>query len=320
MPSKTVEFLSMRLTNKKTGDMLSPSEMQKIMEGIFQIHCLKNDDYKTLDLTPKIAPDSVEPKVLLDIYEMTNKMFGRVSKKKDHNSIVRRNYNTYKAEDVFTTDETRRLGIEVFTYFIVDFEYGIISIVNAKDAPGARVLNYIFDEYNNSYEIEFINIPNKDGVNLLYNSKTSAISGFEFEIPVPNAEYLEKILGLNEAEIVNIVNNNVHSAIISLKPEPYKDIESDPSKVKEIIDILKRKKGSYCKSIIKAKTDEFNTRNYDLHAKFFTYPIKIKKTQVIGGKKRSLSGTEMKQQFKVGLNNAYDKNKDLLIAIIGREG
>lgn len=322
MPSKTVEFWSYKLCDKKKSIVLDSLELRDIFNTIFNKNCIKTKDCYTLDLTPTITPDSYEPKILLDKYDIgkPNFLFARICKKKDNNAIQRRDYSTYDADDVFTNVEMRKLGIEVFTYLLIDYNKGVVSIVNAQGAPGARILNRIFDEYNMNYELEFINIPNKDGIEALYKSTTPVITGYEFEIPTPNAEYLQDILHLNEEEIQKIVNNKVNKATLILRPEPYKNLESNPNKVREIIDIIKRKKSNFDHSIIKAKTDEFNTRNYDLHSKFFTYPIKIKTYRIASGKKTSLSNKQMKEQFESGLQNAYRKNYELILAIINRDG
>jgi hypothetical protein len=322
MPSKTVEFWSYKLIDKKRSIELNSMELQNIFDTIFNKNCVKTADCMTLDLTPSITPDNYEPKVLLDKYITSNPnfLFARICKKKEHNAMQRRDYLTYLANDVFTNAEMRKLGIEVFTYLLLDYKKGVVSIVNAQGAPGARILNRIFDEYNNDYEIEFRNIPNKDGIEALYKSNAPIITGYEFDIPTPNAEYLQDILHLNEKEIEAIVNNKVHSATLILRPEPYKDLESNPNKVREIIDIVKSKKSNFEHSIIKAKTDEFNTRNYDLHSKYFTYPIKIKSYRIISGKKTALSNKQMKEQFEEGLINAYNKNYELILAITNRDG
>lgn len=319
MSNKNVEFLEIVLKNKNTGVLLDCCELRRIFNDILVKHGVKNIDCITLDLTPRVSPDSYNPKILLDVYEMSDIMFARVSKKKENNAIQRRDYTTYIADDVFTAAEMSKLGIEVFTYFIIDFKKGIISIVNAQDAPGPRILNWVFEEYDKTYEIEFSNIPNKDGIDILYKSESSKITRYEFDIPTPNAEYLQEILGLSEEEIVKIVNHNAHKATLIIRPEPYKNMESNHNVVREIIDILKRKQATYDKSVIRAKTDEFNNRDYDLHAKYFTYPITVKKFRTVGGEKVGYNNDEMKNQFKEGLMGAYNKNKDLILAIVDRE-
>ncbi len=219
MPDKTVEFWSMNLIDKKKKDVLNPIELNNIFNDIFNKYCIKTQECKTLDLTPKITPDSYEPKILLDIYDVDkdNFMFARISKKKENSAMQRRDYSTYIANDVFTNAEMRKLGIEVFTYFIIDYSKGVISIVNAQGAPGPRILNWIFEEYNKDYEIEFVNIPNKAGIEALYKSQAPVITGYEFEVPIPNAEYLQEILHLDEKEITTIVNENVHKATLILR-------------------------------------------------------------------------------------------------------
>lgn len=318
MPNKTVEFLNLKLNSKNGCSLIAINALESIFNTIFDQHSKRTDSCRTLDLTPKVTPDSYEPKILLDIFDIDrpNFLFARISKKKANNAMQHRNYDTYVYKDVFSSEENKKQGIETFTYFIIDYTQGIMSIVNAKDAPGARSLNYIFNEYNTEYELDFINIPNKNGIDLLYKSNSSVITGFEFEVPVPNPEYLQDFLGLDEDELVQIVNENVHKATLILKPEPYKKIENEPSKVRKIIDILQNKRGQYNHSIIRAKTDQISSRNYDLHAKFFTFPITIKQYQTVNGVKRPLSNKDMELQFKDSLFYAYQSNIDLIQCIV----
>ncbi|MFV0344224.1 MAG: hypothetical protein ACK5JH_15280 [Anaerocolumna sp.] len=320
MPAKTVEFLRIDLSDRTSKKTISHTKLYSILDAIFTTHCKDHHKYKTLDLTPSIVPNDIKPKIVLDVFEMRPEaLFARVCKKKSNNGILRRNYTSLKADEVFNPTEATKLGIEVFTYLYIDFKSGIISIVNAKDAPGPSILNEIFDSYDNTYNLDFVNIPNKEGINVLYESKEPKITGLEFEVPVPDARFLQQVLGLNEEEIAIITRNDYYRTIISLKPEPHKALEDDKSNVRKIIDILKRKKTTYPRVIIKGRSADFNTKEFDLHARFYTYPIDIKLYKMVAGKKKEYGLEDITEQFKKGLVDAFNGNKDLLLALSRRE-
>lgn len=320
MAYKTVEFMKIELLDRVSRNVLDYKLLRGIISGIIKNYAVIQSNFKILDLTPDIEADDIQPKIILDIFDdKTSIMFGRICKKKLNNEILQRDYTSLMPTEVFTPTEARRKGIEVFTYFIIDYDTGIISIANAKDAPGAGILNNMLDYYSSDYILRFINIPNEDGINLLYNSYAPEITRLLFEVPSPNPQFLQNILDLNEEEIMYIASENLLTVTLTLKPEPYKSLEYDTNKVRQIINILKSKKCNYKKAIIRGKSDEFGNKDFDLHAKYFTYPINIKKFKVVEGVKKEYNLDEITDQFKDGLIQAYRRNLDLLLAIADRE-
>ena len=319
MANKTVEFLKIDILERISGYKLDYRILESIMKDVISKKAINGSECIILDLTPNIQADSIEPKIILDIFDNHKYLFGRICKKKSNNAILQRDYSSLEPAEVFTPAEARRKGIEVFTFFIIDYAKGIISIANAQDAPGANILNYILDNYSSDYVMKFTNIPNQDGINLLYTSTSPEITRLEFEVPSPDPQYLQKILKLNEEEIAYIASSDMMTTTLTLKPSPRKSLEKDQGKVKRIIEILKDRNDNYKHTIIRGKSNEFGNKEFDLHAKFFTYPITIKKNHVVDGKKKEYNLNEITDQFKDGLNQAYYANKELLIALSNRE-
>lgn len=319
MANKTVEFLKIELVDRISGHKLDYKNLEPILKEIFTRKAVDGIDCKMLDLTPNINADDIDPKIILDIFDSTSFLFGRICKKKSNSAILQRDYVSLVPAEVFTPAEARKKGIEVFTYFIIDYTKSIISIANAQDAPGAGILNNILDNYNSAYVMRFTNIPNEDGINLLYNSTSPEITRLQFEVPSPDPQYLQKILGLTEAEIAYIAGNDLVTTTVTLKPNPYKSLEKDYGKVREIIDILRANNNKYNHTIVRGKSNEFSNKDFDLHAKYFTYPIQVKKFHMVEGVKKEYNLNEITEQFKTGLLQAYYGNKDLLLAIANRE-
>ena len=90
-----------------------------------------------------------------------------------------------------------------------DYKKGIVSIVNAKGAPGTKALGKAIEAYTSEYKLEFHNIPNEEGIRVLYNSESPQISKLEFEVPTPDAEFLQSVLGLDEEVIREMIQDDV---------------------------------------------------------------------------------------------------------------
>lgn len=317
MATKTVEFLKVDLFDE-ANNVIDVKKIKEIFGEIFNRECVENDDCKSLDLSPNTKPDDIEPKKILDIFHDDMFLFGRVSKKKSRNALMRRNYETLVADEVFNTSESLNQGVEVFTFFLMDYERGIVAIANAKDAPGASDLNNIFESYYKEYHLEFTGIPNADGINVLFGATKPEISKIEFEITRPNIEYLMKVLQLDESVVMEMLRDKYFSANLIIKAEPYKKLENDQSIIQRVINKLKSVKDNYEKTVITGKSEDFNTRKFDLHAKFFTYPLDIKNYHWVQKKKVEYTLSEITTQFQEGLHEAYLGNYNMITALADR--
>lgn len=317
MATKTVEFLKVELLDG-SNSIVDIKKIKEILEEVFNKYCAENKDCKSLDLSPEIKPDDIEPKKILDVFDDDLYLFGRVSKKKSRNALIRRNYDTLEADEVFNTSESLRQGVEVFTFFIMDYEKGIVAIANAKDAPGASDLNKIFENYCSGYHLDFTGIPNADGINALFGAPKPEISKIEFEITRPNVEYLMKVLELDESIVMEMLKDKNFSANLVIKAEPYKKLENDQGIIKQVINKLKSVKDNYEKTVITGSSEDFNTRKFDLHAKFFTYPLDIKNYHWLQKKKVEYTLKEITKQFQEGLHEAYLGNYNMITALADR--
>lgn len=317
MASMTVEFFKVVLKNSANDG----EEDYKIIKSIFDEIKKKStihSNYKSIDLSPEIELNSVEPKEVMDFFEDKNYLFGRACRKKLNNAMLKRDYQTLQADEVFTDAESRKQGIEVFTFFLYDYKKGIVSIVNAKGAPGTKALGKAIEAYTSEYKLEFHNIPNEEGIRVLYNSESPQISKLEFEVPTPDAEFLQSVLGLDEEVIREMIQDDVFSTSISLKPIPYGKLSRKKETVRNILDVLFKRKGNFSKTVVRGNSEKFNSRNFDLNAKMFTYPIDVKTYRTEYGKKVNYNLQDVVEQFRVGLHKAYEENYDLIVGIADR--
>lgn len=314
----TTEFYKVKLIQCSDDKEVDYRLIKEIFEKVFNEYAIDNGDYKSIDLSPDIAPTSVEPKEIMDIFDDDKYLFGRLGRKKANNAMQKRDYGTLRADSVFNSKEIKDKGIESFTFFILDYDKGILSVVNTKGAPNIKAFDAICKNYCQDYELGFDSIPNEEGIAVLYGACAPEISRLEFEIPSPNAEFLQSVLGLDEKVIGDMIQNNVYSSVITLKAVPYSKLLSSKDKVKEVLDILIGKKNNYSKALVRGNSESFGSRNFDLHAKYFTYPIDIRRYRMIQGKQVEYSLHELAEQYKNGLHMAYESNYDMINAIANR--
>ena len=320
MASMTTEFYKVKLIRTNNKQEINYKLIEEIFESIFEKYAVDNGNYRSLDLSPNVEPSSVDPKEIMDIFEDDKYLFGRLVRKKANNALQKRNYNTLEAESIFNNNEILERGIESFTFFILDYAKGVLSVVNTKGAPNIRAFNALCERYSKDYELEFESVPNEDGIAVLYGAKTPEISKLEFEIPAPNAEFLQSVLGLDEEVIKEMIQDSVYSSVITLKATPYHKLLSNKEKVKAVLDILIKRKKNYSKALVRGNAENFGSRDFDLRAKYFTYPIEIKKYRRIQGRQVEYSLSELAEQYKNGLHMAYESNYDIITAIINRSG
>lgn len=317
MASMTVEFFKVELKNQLSKDEEDFKNIRGIIDEILSGIQIQNG-YRSIDLSPEITPNSIVPKEVIDLFDDSQYLFGRVCRKKANNAILKRDYSTLKAEEVFDSEESKRRGIEFFTFFILDYEKGILSIVNAKGAPGKRAISLLIERYRPEYCLNFVDIPNEDGIQVLYNSIAPEISRMEFDIPTPNAEFLQSVLGLEEDVIREMIQDNVMTASVLLKPIPYGRLLRKKDSVRNVLDILFRKKNNFLKTVVRGNSEKFSSRNFDLNSKFFTYPIDVKTHRIIRGQQVNYSLEEVVEQYRIGLHRAYEDNYDLIVSIANR--
>ena len=151
MASMTTEFYKVVLVTRAKEEEVDYKKIKDIVTEIIWEHSVYNDGYQSIDLSPDILPTSIEPKEIMDIFDDDKYLFGRITRKKANNTVIKRDYNTLKADNVFEEDEAEDKGIEVYTFFILDYDQGILSVVNTKGAPNFKALDALCLNYSPEY-------------------------------------------------------------------------------------------------------------------------------------------------------------------------
>lgn len=263
--------------------------------------------------------ENINP-IILDILEDNDEyLFARLNCKRPNNSMQKRNYNTYETTDVLSPNEIGNNGVEWFTYCILGYSHGILSIVNSKGAPNEGALARIFSRYNNKYLLESEPIPNSNLLNELIHGQAPEINKIQIDISQPDAQILNEIFGFNDKEVLHEVSENTSSIVFEVKPAFRSALSTDPSKISQIIDILLKNKHRYNSVILSGKpTTGERQRQYDLYEEYFKYPISINEYRYESGQKIEREKAEILHEYKISMMNVYNEYKDIILKVSNR--
>ena len=310
MATKSMYFYKVTLVNSASDKELPIDRMREEINKILD----KNMNNDAIDLTL----DTAEP-IIMDVLARNGEyLFARLSKKKQSNSVQKRDYSTLKNSPVLTPVEEQSHGIELFAYCILGYSHGILSLAKAQGAPQENALDRLFSIFNSNYKLQIDDIPNAQLIDELYNGKTPEINGITIEIPTPTAEVLKNLFQVDDKQILNSIYENTQSIVICAKPEFRDSILSGKNKVRTFIDNMLNKK-EFKKIIIDAKpTPGVKKKEYDLYEKYFKYPFEIKENHTVNRKKVEYTRDEMKQQYFEIMSKIYRDYKEVIIGICGR--
>lgn len=267
----------------------------------------------------KLTYEDTEP-MMLDILEDTNEyLFARLNRKRPNNSMQKRNYNTYLTTDVLQPDEIGSNGVELFTYCILGYSHGILSIVNSKGAPNEGALARVFSRYNNRFSLETEAIPNQDLINELINGRAPEINKVQIDIAQPDAQILQELFGFNDAEVLEAVGQNTSSIVFEVKPNFRGALSNDVNVITRLVRALQQNHNRYNSVVLSGKksTGE-RQRQYDLYEEYFKYPISVSEYRQENGQKTEREKELILRDYKGNMMNVYNQYKDIILAVSNR--
>ena len=228
--------------------------------------------------------------MMLDILENTEEyLFARLNRKRPNNSMQKRNYNTYETADVLPPDEIGNNGVEWFTYCVLGYSHGILSLVNSKGAPNEGALARVFSCYNNRFSLETEAIPNQNLINELINGHAPEVNRVQIDIAQPDAQILQGLFGFNDREVLQAVGQNTSSIVFEIKPDFRGALSTD-----------------------------VNQRQYDLYEEYFKYPISVSEYRQENGQKIEREKAEILRDYRLNMMNVYNDYKDIILAVSNR--
>ena len=284
----------------------------KIVE-VIDNNATKYNDFWVIELSKEN-----ELHYVADIFEYkTNYLFMRISKQKPSGGFIYRDYETNEPESLLNGVNETKKGIEIYTYALLDYGTGILSIVNQQGAPNHRVINYLFSKYDVNYSMNFVPIANKKGIERIYLAQEPCISQIEVEVPVPDAETLEKLFHWKGKNVLDMQGKKL-KAVMKVSSVERKVITDDEDETKRIIDSMKSCLTEYTKARIRAKAKSIKTQDYNFFDDNFAYEVHVPRYTLLDGEKHYYSADELVSVYRQGLFEAYEESKDILKAITNR--
>lgn len=241
-----------------------------------------------------------------------NKMFARLGKKQDTNSLGKRDTNR-NISPILDSLEQQNFWIDKLTYILVDFELGIFSIVNNQSAPKANVFLQAFSKYS-SYTLELEDLPNKTYYERLFR-ENSNINKISFRVPVPNIEFLQQIKGITDKQINKLMSmdSNLFEIVIGHSGQNF--LTSNKDTIKDYILDVVENIDEFESFKIEGKSGIETRHTFDLKEEYFSYTIKIDNYKHVNGEKIEKTHDEIYLEYKNEMEEAFLKNNSYLRSI-----
>ncbi len=311
MSTKNIYLFKVVIRDTQTNTEMPVNTFKGLFQAVFDKECRNG--------ALKLTYEDAEP-MMLDIIEDTDEyLFTRLNRKRPNNSMQKRNYNTYETTDVLQPDEIGNSGVEWFTYCILGYSHGILSIVNSKGAPSEGALARVFSRYNNRFSLETEPIPNQDLINELLGGKTPEINRLQVDVAQPDAQVLQEVFGFHDDEVMQAVQRNTSSVVFEIRPDFRGALSNDPNVITRLVRALQQNRRLY-KSVVlsgKANTGE-RQRQYDLYEEYFKYPISVSEYRQENGRKVEIEKETILREYRGNMMNVYSDYKDVILAVSNR--
>lgn len=305
MSKKNVYFYKLVLKERKTEKEIPFDGCKNILSSIINDACM-NDSLE-------LSYDRTEP-VLMDVIENTDEyLFARLSRKRPNNSIQKRDYRTRKTTEVLAPDEIGNSGIECFTYCILGYSHGILSVVKSKGAPGPECFAMLFAMHTDDLAADYYGIPNNDIIMELVDGKAPQVNRVCFDIARPDPQIMEDMFGFSDDEILSAMSRKTTSLVVDVKPDLRGYLLDDPGLIKKLIEALRDNQKKYNTIKISGKKDGRGPqKEYDLYEEYFKYPVDIKEYRQECGRKIEVEKSTIQRDYRAKMMMVYDQYKTTL--------
>lgn len=220
---------------------------------------------------------------------------------------------------VLPPDEIGNNGVEWFTYCVLGYSHGILSLVNSKGAPNEGALARVFSCYNNRFSLETEAIPNQNLINELINGHAPEVNRVQIDIAQPDAQILQGLFGFNDREVLQAVGQNTSSIVFEIKPDFRGALSTDVNVISRLIGALQQNRNRYRSVVLSGKTTTGERqRQYDLYEEYFKYPISVSEYRQENGQKIEREKAEILRDYRLNMMNVYNDYKDIILAVSNR--
>lgn len=200
-------------------------------------------------------------------------LYAKIGQQNNASTVALRDKETLETTGVPMTDTQL---LELFTFFMIDFETGVVAYVGLNGAPKLSAIRGLFDDVLLNFNIhtKLSIIMTDDVLNLL--TKKDIISKITLSVAVPDDEILSDVVGLPKNDFDMLENVRTKTATYKLVAQRNKNILKSNSKLIDLITYIMEKFGDNLKGIhVNAKNIGESTQTYDLLNYKFTKKVNI---------------------------------------------
>ena len=275
MATKKVFYYHIKVKRQNTNILLNNSEVRELFNNIFENNSIIGQGVSHLILD---NGNNILERITMDILSNNeNYLFGRIGKFKDNSEALMRNINTFETGDV--GDDERIL--EVYTYFLYDYENGILGFIKGQSAPSPNVCEKIVNNYRaNDYEMIMENIVSPETVRAL-NTPGASLGKIEYSYRIPNI-YILSQLGLTREIVDRLDETDYKTVRIAITNENRKSLTGDNNVISSLIDLFSANR-SIDKKAFKGKVPSGSSQEYKFEIENFYTKVDIPTTRVVDG-------------------------------------
>lgn len=300
MAIRKVHYYTVEIRNVNGGRVLTLEEVRDLLNGIFNENCIDEDNgIRHLAINPNA---NILDRTTMDIISNDeNFLFGRVGKFKDPSASLVRNIQTYEVSSV--GDNQRFL--EIYTYFIMDYQHGIIGYINGQSAPSVYLLQEIVKLNNANYEMTLGNIVSGETVRALV-TPGSTLGKINYSYRVPDIRVLT-YLGLDRNTVDYLSDTDYQTVEISIKNANRHSLTGNINIIRNLVDSFSRN-GLIDKKSFKGKVPNTSTQNYRFELENYSTSIDIPTSRVENGELVQYTLDEIAEQVIARLRATYIAN------------
>ena len=277
--------------------------LQSIFNTIFNApHSKLNNGIWTYEYNDGTTPIRVDM-----ISQDENLGFYRIGRELNVAFAVKRDRSTLQAENILNNNEVSSKIPDHTTFFLIDFQHGILSFVNSQAAPNARNLTSIAHILFSDLFLEVLPIVNPNRIDALYK-RDAVLSELEISLPMLSPEMLAA-LDVPHNTIQALMESSAARAKITIKAEPYKPV----AKSRDLIqNILRPFKNSSMENSVKARGSEPGSKGqlYSFTESQIVYKVELPTIATTDGTTRPLTQKEILNAAMSSITNLYNIHKN----------
>ena len=196
--------------------------------------------------------------------------------------------------------------LEAYTYFILDYNRGILSFVEGLQAPNVNCLNNIISNIYGTHKLIIDNIASTDTVRALLQPG-SVVNRINYDFRVPHPRVLRG-LGLSERTIDLLTDSDVTMAKLTIRNLPRKGITGNLQVIEGLIDELREVNTEENKVTLIGRTRNSSQQEYGFEMKNYMTPIDIPTSRISEGEIIQLTLNEIADEYFARMRAAYIGN------------